>query len=184
MKRISYVLACFLFFLLNACGEKSGTTATSAPENKHFQSDTLHCGMDYPGHWSIDYPRDSNSMVVFSEPLQDSADRFQENIRIWTETIPFPLPDSSYKVAAMTQLRLANPELQVQRLEDIDRKAGKFSHFRFEFRTADSSRYVVNGYTMLKGRYGYNLSLTCEASTAAHYLPIMHALLQSFQTIP
>lgn len=184
MNRIAYLFLLPGIALWTACGEKPGEARTTTPPDLHFQSDTLHFKMDYPAGWTKQFPRDSNSMVVFAEPLTDSADRFQENIQIWTETIPFPLPDSAYKLAAITQIRIANPELKVQKVDDIPVKAGTFSHFHFDFTASDSSRYTVHGYTLLKGPYGYNISLTTEAGQADRYLKQMNQLLNTFQPIP
>ncbi len=169
-----------LFILMIGCKNK----ATKKESNmQSYQSDSLKLSIQYPIKWEQKTNSNTPNMISFFEPLFDSADRYQENIQLWVEEIPFELPDSSYKQAAVTQIQIANPSLNIIRLAEVVTSHAHLSQFQFDFTTNDSSQYTVKGFVFLKGKIGYNINFTCEKNKSGDYQTIINQILQSFKPL-
>jgi hypothetical protein len=180
MKSFILLMSTALILLSISC--KTNTT-TEEPKMKTYQSDSLKLTIQYPTTWEQKTNPNTPNMVGFFEPLSDSADQYQENLQLWVDEIPFELPDSIYKKAAITQIQLANPTFNIKRLPEIKTSQATFSHFQFEFTTNDSTQYMVNGYVFLKKKYGYNINFTSEKNKWEKYETIIEQLLQTFKPL-
>lgn len=168
-----------LALLWGACGEKPAKPATET-----FRSETLHLSMEIPSGWEKVMPGgDSLHVVQFMEPLSDSNDRYRETLKIWVEDIPFPLTDSMYQLAAITQIRLANPGLQVDSLPMLKLNSGTFGRMRLRFANANGD-YTVQALTHLHGKFGYNVSLAAEASQQQRADSLLQQLIKTFKPLP
>lgn len=162
-----------------SCGEKPGKPVTET-----FQSKTMHLSMEIPLGWEKVMPGgDSLHLVQFMEPPSDSNDRFRETLKIWVENIPFPLTDSMYQLAALTQIRLANPGLQVDSLPMLKLALGNFGRMRLRFQLSNGF-YVVSALTHLHGKCGYNFSLAAEASQQKRTDSLLEELIKTFKPLP
>lgn len=164
-----------------ACSNPSSTSSTSDELPKAIRFDSLGFEIHIPKNWEVQPNSGKPDLVGVFETFNDSTDKFKENLQIWREEIPMPIPDSMYYQAAMTQIRIANPGLSVQMTEPIMIDSLKFRGFEFQFSTIDSTKYKVLGYTLLKGKYGYNLTFTAEQSKEKTYQPIFKKILHSFK---
>lgn len=156
---------------------------TAEPSTKAYKSDTLHLALEYPALWELKSNNSALNTIGFYEPLTDAKDTYQENLLIWMEEIPFQMPDSSYNKAAITQIKLANPDLDITNKGIFQSDTNAFGHFSFSFTTSDSNSYHVEGYSLLKGKYGYNFSFTSEKSKEGQYAEKINAILKSFKKI-
>jgi hypothetical protein len=172
-----------VFFLSCQNETKKNTPSPSKQTTSIYSSDTLHLSLNYPSNWEIKTNQNALNTVGLYEPLTDKQDTYQENFLIWMEEIPFQMPDSSYNKAAITQIKLANPDLNITNKGIFKSDTNAFGHFSFSFTTADSNSYHVEGYSLLKGKYGYNFSFTSEKSKEGQYTEQINAILKSFKKI-
>lgn len=180
MKIIHIFLFSGLVFV-TACSNPSSTSSTKDELPKAIRFDSLGFEIRIPNNWEVQPNSGKPDLVGVFETFKDSADKFKENLQIWREEIPMPIPDSMYYQAAMTQIRIANPDIDVRMTEPIMIDSLKFRGFEFQFSTIDSAKYKVLGYTLLKGKYGYNLTFTAEQSKENTYQPIFKKILHSFK---
>jgi hypothetical protein len=185
MKKIFFLGLGFISITFFSCQNETNTTPkhTSEPSTKTYKSDTLHLVLEYPASWELKSNNNALNTIGFYEPLIDTQDTYQENLLIWMEEIPFQMPDSSYNKAAITQIKLANPDLDITKKGIFKSDTNAFGHFSFSFTTADSNSYYVEGYSLLKGKYGYNFSFTSEKGKEGNYTNQINAILKSFKII-
>ena len=150
---------------------------------KTFRSDSLHFSIQYPNHWEVKEREGKIKTIGLFESLQSPEDAYQENIVIWREEIPIPIPDSLYAKAARAEIKITNPSLTL--IEEQPRKIGNhlFYPFHFNFITKDSNAYTVYGYTTLQKTHGYNISAT-TAGDQAKFQQMVESILASFTHIP
>jgi len=170
-----------LFFIsLTSCNNKSTKEASTPLVMKTYVSDSLHLGFDYPENWEV---RMNGSRLGIFELLSDSTDQFEENIVTWTEDMPLGISDSLYSKAAVTELKIKNPGLDVHILPA--KKLGKntFYPFEFDFVNSDSTRFFIKGYTLVKGKRGYNFSCTSMSAEASKHASIFETILSSIKPL-
>ena len=182
--KIIHFLTLILLGATMACTNDTKTNSSNTELPNLIKSDSLGFALQVPKNWEVQPNTGRPDLVGIFETFQDSTDKFKENIQIWREEIPMPIPDSMYYQAAMTQIRIANPDLTIQMSQPIIIDSLKFRGFEFQFSTTDSAKYKVIGYTLLKGKYGYNLTCTAEQSKETIYLPLFNKILHSFKLRP
>lgn len=181
--KLNILLALSALFIISSCQNNENKLQSSTTlEMNNYSSDSLHFSIQYPSKWELISDQNTPSTVVFSEPLQDKNDTYQDNLKVWVEVLPFQLPDTMYYQAAMTQIQLANSELKVEKLGMEKIGETNFNHFQFDFTTPDSNQYIVQGYTYMKGKYAYNFTFTSEKHVIANYNSTLHSILETFKT--
>lgn len=181
--KLNSFLILSLFLLHIGCANNAPSTSSS-PEFKTFTSDTMRFSIDYPASWEQKYIQDSTQAVGFYEPLSESADKFQENVQLWIEDLPMAISDTLYTQATIGQLKIVNPQLQVQTLPDISTSNTRFGRYNFEFTTHDSAKYSVEGYVCLHNLRGYNITFTSEKKNSNSYHKIVNQIIESFKIKP
>ncbi len=177
--KFQYIL--FISAIFMACNESSRTKNTDTHLTKEINSDSLGYALQVPENWNtIENPSQKNILGIF-ENLKDTSDQFKENIQIWREEIPIPIADSIYQKAAMTQIKIANPDIDIRAGHDIKIDSLLFKGFEFDFVTNDSAAYAVFGYTLLQGDYGYNFNLTTEKDKIKIYKPLFDSIISTFK---
>jgi hypothetical protein len=165
---------------LASCSDNAKKEQVTPPVMKTYLSDSLHVGFSYPENWEV---KTNGSHVGVFEFLEDSTDKFQENIVMWTEDMPLEISDSLYSKAAIAELKIKNPFLSVQALPV--KKMGELTFYPFEFNffNANSTHFFIKGYTLVKGKRGYNFSCTSKNDKAAQHASLFETILTSFQPL-
>lgn len=182
MKLKLIVIATLIAFIWGCKDEKEGHSELN--ELKTYTSDTMGFSLTYPFDWEIKYQHDSTNSVGFYEPIQDTTDKFQENLQIWIEDLPMTISDTLYKQATLGQLKIVNPKLSVNSLNDLSTQNAKFGHYGFEFTSNDRTTYQVDAYLYLKGDRGYNFTFTAEKKNFETYRSTLNQIMESFKTKP
>ena len=171
MRSIFFICFCSVLFLA-ACD----TNTKKKAETHIFTSDSMHFTIELPKDWKA-YARPGK--IGLLEPLQDSSDHFQENIVIWTEDLPLPIPDTLYTKATVTELRIKNPDLQIQTYPALSLGENTLGQFAFQVMLNDSVPCRVLGFTALHNNRGYNITCNYLANTKTDYSALFRSILKS-----
>lgn len=180
MKRIFLIIVPVI--LLYACNENNNKKpAVTFTEN--FKSDTLHFSVNYPKNWEIIRSPDEKNSITIVEKITNENDVYQENIVCWSEEMPMALSDSIYFQASVTQLKISNPDLRIEKTGKIKLGENDFSSFTFDFTTNDSTQYEVQGFCLIKGNKGYNFSCTAVKTEMPGHLQTFKEILSTFKPL-
>ncbi len=180
MKHIFLILLTVNLFY--ACHEKNDKKQT-AVLTENFKSDTLHFSINYPKNWEILKKNNEKNSIAIVEKITNEKDVYQENIMAWSEEMPIPLSDSIYFQASVTQLKISNPNLKIEKTGKIKLGENEFSSFTFDFTTNDGAQYEVRGFCLVKDNKGYNFSCTAVKSEMPGHLPTFKEILSTFKPL-
>ncbi len=175
-----FPLPLLLLAVIASCSDDVKKEKAEAPAMKTYRSDSLHVGFSYPENWEV--KTNGNRIGVF-EAMEDSADKFQENIVMWTEEMPLQISDSLYSKAAIAELKIKNPSLSVHTFPAKKMGENTFYPFEFNFFNADSTHFFIKGYTLVKGLRGYNFSCTARNDKSEQHASLFESILTSFQPL-
>ncbi len=179
MKYYPALLSLLLISLIS-CNDKAVKEESKPLSMKTYVSDSLHVSFSYPENWDV---RINGSHLGIFEALKDSTDKFEENIVMWTEDMPLGISDSLYSKAAVTELKIKNPGLDVHVLPVKKLGENTFYPFEFNFANADSTRFFIKGYTLVKDKRGYNFSCTSASSQAEVHSSLFETILSSVKPL-
>jgi hypothetical protein len=176
MKKLStYLLAGLWISVTLACQDQQKTAQNQAL--KTYVSPALGIGFSYPDTWEV---RENGSRLSVFEALEDSTDNFQENILMWYEDMPMKISDSLFAKAAVAEIMIKNPNLQVSNPKTIQLGKHMYYTFEFDFINTDSATYHIYGYTLVKDSTGYNFSCTADADKASAHKSGFETILSTF----
>lgn len=161
MVKTYYILLVIIILGVNACNsEKEQKDKKSKEGFINYKNDSLGFEISIPENWIMHTEKGDTKSITFFEPKSDSLDSFKESIVVWVEEMPMAISDSVYAQAAITQIKISNPNLEIEN-KGIELNSTDTLHaFTFKFVTDDSSKYYVNGYTTVNKLKGYNISFT------------------------
>lgn len=173
-----------LFFACNDEAKTSEKTKETKVETTHLKSDSLKIEFDFPKKWQAVKTPNQFNLITLKQPITDSSDTYQENMMIWTEQLPMNISDSIYHLTAIAQLKISNPNLNIENRGTKQIGDKIFRQYSFEFTPADSNKYVVNGYTYFntKDSMGYNFNGTSDIKNATEFQTEMETILASFKS--
>jgi hypothetical protein len=178
MKKICLAIASVS--LLYACNDAENARKKTM---KIYTLDSLHFQIEAPMSWKARQNKNEPNAVTFFENLQNGTDEFEENISIWYESLPLAIADSTYAKAAITQLKITNPNMDISGISTKKIGENIFHGFQFNFTRPDSSHYTVQGYTCLKGLHGYNFICTSDQQQMAAHQAVFDSILTTFKPL-
>lgn len=166
-----------------SCSESNKTKNDS----KVYSSNLHHAQFEYPSNWELSFQPDStnpNAILSLKNPIENQADLYAEEINIVHEQLPIKISDSLYHASTIGQIKITNPDLEIENTGKQKYGNHSFSTFKFEF-TPDSGKsyYQVNGYTLQKDSMAYTINLTTESKQSKSFEPIIESLLKSFKAL-
>lgn len=165
--------------LLGACTENKPAVKLT----KTYIADSLHFSIKHPENWEVLKDPDQGKSIAIVEKQGDKKDSYQENIVCWLEEMPMAVSDSVYATAAVTQLKIANPTLDIRKKGEAVLGSNHFSSFTFDFSGKNKTPYEVMGFCIVKGKRGYNFSCTALKSSMPEYLPLFREILSTFKPL-
>ncbi len=165
--------------LLYSCGTQSKKSSLT----EKFSSDSLHLFLQFPSDWEVlKNPKDPQS-VAFVQKAGNKQDSYQENIVFWLEEMPMSVTDSVYLQASVTQLKIANPELNIIKKGKVKLGNYDFSSFSFDMQGKKNVAYAITGYCLVIGQRGYNFSCTALKPDMPQYLPLFQDIISTFKPL-
>lgn len=178
MKKICLALASVS--MLYACNDAENARKKTM---KIYTLDSLHFQIEAPMSWKASQNKNKPNAVTFFENLENGTDKFEENISIWYESLPLAIADSTYAKAAVTQLKITNPSIDISSISKKKIGENNFHVFQFNFVRPDSSHYTVQGYTFLKGLNGYNFICTSDQQQMSAHQAVFDSILTTFKPL-
>lgn len=185
MYRLSSAFFSFLVILsmMISCGETESKKSKSSTQ--HLESRNLKFALDYDSSWLITFKPDSSqsgALTILQSGLEGPDDSYQERIEIYHEGLPMRIPDTMFHQAAITQIKISNPSLEVTNVGAKPFGNNHFHEYTFSF-NRNSTDYVVHGYTLLNDSIGYTINFTAAKKDENKYLSKVENILSSFKPV-
>lgn len=175
------MLSVFIF----SCEENSKPIKKSDNNEKRiYENKQMKFQLTLPAQWTINEENAVNNEIMFIEQKEDST-KLQNisNILLWQENMPMHLDDSLYTQAAITEIKITKPDIQITKYPNIVTPKGTFGHFGFVYPSETPNKLFMHGYTFVADTVGYNFTCASSIKDTSYYNNVFLSIIQSFQLL-
>lgn len=175
------LLSLFIF----SCEENNKTIKKNDKVEKQiYENKQMKFKLTLPALWTINEENAVNNEIMFMEQKEDSTKQQNvSNILVWQENMPMHIDDSIYTQAAITQIKITKPNIQIAKYPNIVTNTGTFGHFGFIYPSENSNKLFMHGYTLVADTVGYNFTCSSSIRDTALYNSLFLSVIQSFQLL-
>lgn len=182
MRLYSLILLTVFIF---SCEENNKTIKKNDNNEKQvYENKQMKFKLTLPALWTVNEENAVNNEIMFLEQKDDSTKQKNvSNMIVWQENMPMHLDDSIYTQAAITEIRITKPNIQITKYANIVTSTGTFGHFGFVYPSETPNKIFMHGYTLVSDTVGYNFTCSSSIQDTAYYNAFFLSVIQSFQLL-